>query len=226
MKKIVISLAIIGAFALPMVARPIQAQTILQNVSCINATQVVNGVTINTGCNVNDFDELVRGMLNWGLGISGALALLFYIIGGLWMLYSRGNSSRVERGKEILIGTTSGIFFILASWLLINFVLEAVQVKNIGLQNSGVNSAGICKGKAANTTCGQKMVCNNVGSCVSQCEFFRAAEAARGNNFPWACHQSISECGITVCAGETNCKTDFCSGDTPNVNVCCYSVTP
>jgi hypothetical protein len=77
-------------------------------------------------CSVEQIMDLARNIVKWGAGISGALALFMFIIGGVWMVFSVGNQSRVQRGKDILTGTTIALIFILSSWLIINFILTAL----------------------------------------------------------------------------------------------------
>lgn len=83
----------------------------------------------NGSCGVGHFDILIGNLIRWSVGVSGALALLMYTIGGVWMIFSSGVSSRVERGKDIIKGTTLALFFVLGSWVIVSFALLALGAK-------------------------------------------------------------------------------------------------
>ena len=57
------------------------------------------------------------------LGLVGALALLYFVLGGLNWLTSQGNPEKVKRGKETITWATFGIAIIFASYALVNYVL-------------------------------------------------------------------------------------------------------
>ena len=65
----------------------------------------------------------------WILAIVGSIALLFFIYGGLTFLISAGNTAAVDRGKKILGGAVVGLVIVFASYLIIKFVLQAIDYK-------------------------------------------------------------------------------------------------
>ena len=85
-------------------------------------------------CNPEEIIDLVDGIVKWGAAVTGSIALLMYILGGTWMLFSSGSSSRVERGKNIITGTTIALIFILGSWLIIDFTLTALKTKELEIE--------------------------------------------------------------------------------------------
>lgn len=75
---------------------------------------------------LSDFTVLMVNVANWILGISGSLALLAFIVGGLMFLTSAGNKERVEQAKKILSGAVIGLAIVFFSYVVINFILSTV----------------------------------------------------------------------------------------------------
>jgi len=102
-----------------------------------DGNKTIDGKSINkkeTGSyELNDFVVLLVNVAQWILGISGSLALLAFIIGGLMFLTSAGNKERVEQAKKILSGAVIGLAIVFFSYTIINFILTKIFVgyKNI-----------------------------------------------------------------------------------------------
>ncbi|OGY90312.1 MAG: hypothetical protein A3B30_01990 [Candidatus Komeilibacteria bacterium RIFCSPLOWO2_01_FULL_52_15] len=182
-------------------------QTGLGTVGPISFTKCVENGT----CGVEHILVLANNIIRWLAFTSGALALLMYILGGSWMIFSSGNAGRVERGKDILIGTTIALIFILGSWILISFTLQALSTKP---------EYQIAPASCGGATCNQQQTCRN-NKCVSLCTIM----AEQDTQHVWLCADP-EFCGITYddCTAannsSANCITGYCSGE-PNI-VCCY----
>jgi len=192
-----ISFAII--FGLLIISLPLVAHAGFLDIGCVQAGN----------CDLPEMMEILKKAISWAITFSGALALLMFIIGGVFMLTSAGNQTRVQRGKDILVGTTMALFIIFGSWLIVNFVLEAFTKKATHLTS-------FCAGQSNGTTCGANLEdqCYQ-GLCISRCEYV-------GKNDPdhnWAC-RSTNDCGISSpeqCS-PPNCQPDICPANT----YCCY----
>ncbi len=62
------------------------------------------------------------------LGITGSLALLAFIAGGIMFLISAGSSERVTRAKQILLGAVIGLVIVFTSFMIIQFVYTALGI--------------------------------------------------------------------------------------------------
>lgn len=74
--------------------------------------------------------QLIQVGVNYGrfiLGISGALALVFFIWGGFLILTSAGASDRVKKGKEALRAATIGLIIIFGAFTAVKFILRMVD---------------------------------------------------------------------------------------------------
>jgi len=78
-----------------------------------------------------DVNDLVVLMVNIGrylFGIIGSLALAMFIYGGFTWLTSMGNPEKVKKGGSIVFGAAIGLLISFSAYLLIDFVLDALQV--------------------------------------------------------------------------------------------------
>lgn len=73
---------------------------------------------------------LANRFIQAALGISGVLALIAFVYGGVLYMLSGVNPKNVEKGKDIMKYAVIGLFVIFASYAVINFFLTNVlQVK-------------------------------------------------------------------------------------------------
>ncbi len=81
------------------------------------------------GC--DKLGQLLEVLVNYGaivMGVSGAVALLFFIWGGIQMLSSGGNSDRVTSGKNSITYATIGLIIIFGSFTAVKFILKVLGV--------------------------------------------------------------------------------------------------
>ncbi len=78
------------------------------------------------GSSTNKFPVLINNAIKGILGLSGAVALVMIVIGGITWMTSAGNSDRVRRGKDTLLWAILGLLIIFLSYAIINFVFEAL----------------------------------------------------------------------------------------------------
>jgi hypothetical protein len=118
--------------------------------NCDQNLIIVNGIpTIPSEqrCDLDNFVTLFINLFDWGLAVLSIVSIVFFIIGGAYLLISAGNEQRVQTGKSILVNTSLGIGVALGSWLIINTVVGLLvgngtftDVKVFGKNWWGVNS--------------------------------------------------------------------------------------
>jgi hypothetical protein len=79
-------------------------------------------------CGFNDIVNIFINAADYLFGILGALALLFFIYGGLVWLTSGGSAGQVDKGKKILLGAVIGMLLALGAWLIVKFLVTALGV--------------------------------------------------------------------------------------------------
>lgn len=75
-------------------------------------------------CTLNDFVVVMVRASELILGVTGSLALAFFIYGGIMFMVSGGNSDRVNQAKQILIGAVIGLIIVFTSYMIINFIVK------------------------------------------------------------------------------------------------------
>jgi len=82
--------------------------------------------------------DLVQTAINIGqyvLGFIGSITLLMFVYGGVVMLTSAGNPSKVQEGKSILINAVIGLLIAFLAYTVVTFVVSAVTGGNWDWQN-------------------------------------------------------------------------------------------
>lgn len=70
---------------------------------------------------------IIGNIIRAVLGIVGSIALLMFIYGGITWLISQGNQEKVKTAKEILVWATLGLVVIFAGYILVEFIIKAVE---------------------------------------------------------------------------------------------------
>ncbi|MBI4407328.1 MAG: hypothetical protein HY565_02395 [Candidatus Kerfeldbacteria bacterium] len=144
------------------------------------------------GCDICEVSKIFTNAANLIAGAVSAVALLMFILGGLFWIFSGGVESRVETGKKILIGTVAGLGLVFVAWFGVNVIVRTASLSG-GDSTSKVFTSGTfskewwsfagcypdlpttCKGLNIGAACGS-------GSCSSgtykdpNCQCYRAID--------------------------------------------------
>lgn len=74
----------------------------------------------------SDPREIIGRIIQAVLGLSGTVALIMFIYGGLMFLTSSGNPGMIDKAKKILIFAILGIIVIAGAYVLTNTIFQAV----------------------------------------------------------------------------------------------------
>lgn len=75
---------------------------------------------------LNDFIVLAVNISNWILGMTGSVALLAFVYGGIIFLISAGSSDKVNQAKQIITGAVIGVIIVFVSYTVINFTMKGL----------------------------------------------------------------------------------------------------
>lgn len=89
-------------------------------------TSLPTAVTLDNPLGVKDFNQAIGKVISAALGLSGAIALLMFVWGGIQWLISAGNADRVKAGKSTLTWAALGIVVIFTAYTLVNVVVQAL----------------------------------------------------------------------------------------------------
>ena len=80
-------------------------------------------------CEFCDIFVLINKILSFVLNtLVPAIAVLFLIFGGLYMLFARGNPGTLGQAKSILTAVVIGIVIIFIAWVALNTFLSYMKV--------------------------------------------------------------------------------------------------
>ena len=84
--------------------------------------------------NINTFPEYIKALYKFLVGIAGILAVMVIAYGGIIWLFSGGDSGKIGRAKELIIGAITGLFLAFTSYLL----LYVINPKLVNFNNFSV----------------------------------------------------------------------------------------
>jgi hypothetical protein len=74
-----------------------------------------------------DLVQMIAEIIRLLLIISGAVAVLFVVVGGFWYLTSAGNEEQAEKGKNTVVNAIIGIVIIILAYVIINAVVGTLN---------------------------------------------------------------------------------------------------
>ncbi|MDP2656728.1 MAG: pilin [bacterium] len=118
-KKIVVgylSCILFGVFVIIVPASPVHAA----------GCDPTNDICFDNPLSVDTPSELVNLVINAFLGISGSIALVIFIYGGITWMISEGEPEKIKKGLDTMIWAGIGMGIIFASYALVKFVVDAI----------------------------------------------------------------------------------------------------
>ncbi|MDD5693665.1 MAG: pilin [Patescibacteria group bacterium] len=73
-----------------------------------------------------DVASVLSTVIYWILGLSGGVAVLFLILGGLQYITSSGNKDKAEQAKQTILYAVIGLIVIALSFVIVAFVSQNV----------------------------------------------------------------------------------------------------
>lgn len=86
------------------------------------ATQLENPLGQTTTIN-----QFIGKLINAVLGLSGAVALVMFVWGGVQWLISGGSAEKIKQAKSTLVSATIGIVILFTSYTLVNAIIQALS---------------------------------------------------------------------------------------------------
>lgn len=85
-------------------------------------------VSITNPLDTKSPEGFIGNVISALLALSGTLALVMFVWGGVQWLTSGGNRDKIQKGKQTLIWAVAGLVFIFSAYAVVNVVLEALSV--------------------------------------------------------------------------------------------------
>jgi hypothetical protein len=121
-KLIIITLALV---CLAFVFAPELSFAVTNPSAAANAAVATAGLENPLG--TDDIRVLIGMIIKAILGLSGALALLMFIWGGLMWMMSRGDKKKIEDGQKTLEWAVIGLAVLFVAYAAVNWVINALQ---------------------------------------------------------------------------------------------------
>jgi len=134
LKKIIFYTFIIFGISLIFTPKIIFAETLLKGTTvkcdCVKNPKADGCQQYCGEYGVNDFVLLAKQASDIILGLSGSLALLAFIYGGLMLLFSGFKPDLINRGKLILFYAILGLVVVFVSYTIVSFVFKGLGIEN------------------------------------------------------------------------------------------------
>lgn len=157
-------------------------------------------------CQLADVAQGLILLIRYLLGVMGAVALLYFVIGGFHWVTSQGNQERVRKGKEIMKNTVFALVIAFTSYLALDFFVNKILNVDTDYRITGTQgniatnpTTGECAGKAVGTACNTSAVnyvCSGAefqDKCVTECDLKNLVDKniLIANNLNWSCATSV-----------------------------------
>ncbi len=90
-------------------------------------TDTNNEVRITNPIGKDDPAIIIGDVVKAILSISGLIALVAFVFGGITWMTSGGNPEKVKRGRDMLVWAVIGLIIIFSSYTILRYVFEALQ---------------------------------------------------------------------------------------------------
>ena len=94
------------------------------------------------GGNTSDqFPNVIQGILNVIIGVSGVVAVIFIVVGGVNYMTSTGDPGKVKRAKDTILYACIGLVVCALAYAIVNWTIGAINKANTASSSTN-NSTG------------------------------------------------------------------------------------
>jgi hypothetical protein len=80
------------------------------------------------GCLPTDPGQFTATIYGWGMGLLSFVAIIFMIIGGYFIMASRGDPERVQKGKSFIFYSIAGVLLAILGFVFIEIITGALEI--------------------------------------------------------------------------------------------------
>lgn len=73
---------------------------------------------------LNSFSNTIVTLTNWAIGLSGTVALIYMLWGGLTYLTAGGDDGKTQKGKETITWSVVGFLVIVGAYALVKYYAD------------------------------------------------------------------------------------------------------
>lgn len=83
--------------------------------------------------------DLVNNMVNWFIGVAGAVALIFMVYGGIMYMTSNGDPNKTQKAKNMIMYAVIGLIIVGLSTVITGFVTRMIKnAQSANLDNTTI----------------------------------------------------------------------------------------
>jgi len=83
-----------------------------------------NTVNLQNPLSTSDPAEIMANVIKGILGLTGVIALVAFIAGGVIWMTSGGSAEKVKKGRDILVWAVLGLFIVFSSYSILKYVFD------------------------------------------------------------------------------------------------------
>lgn len=123
------ALAFAGILSFSAITAPVFADNTCDDI-CSPRCQVADSVKKANGCNSTTTEEtlpkVVIKILNAIIGVSGLVAVVFIILGGIQYMTSTGDAGKVKKARDTILYAVVGLIACVLAFAIVNFVITKI----------------------------------------------------------------------------------------------------
>jgi len=99
------------------------------SLQCVVPEGVVANATCSNGMLLpkTDVDQIVVNTIEWFLGMSGVVAVIFMVYGGISYITAAGDAGKIVKAKNSILYALIGLIIVAISLIITNFVTNAIK---------------------------------------------------------------------------------------------------
>lgn len=143
----IIAAIFIGILSLGIIS-PTYATSICDNDNVSDEVLAANGCP-NANADVAELPDVVVNILNGIIAVSGLVAVIFVIVGGVQYMTSAGDAGKLKKAKDTIIYAVIGLIICVLAFAIVNFVIKNIIEYNSEKGNKEDKSSYIVQNNIA-----------------------------------------------------------------------------
>lgn len=98
------------------------------NTQCCQEMNEEEYKRINGDYDAKDLLTKIISISNQLLGVVGSIALLFFIVAGIQMIFSGGSEEKISSARTMMVQTVIGLVIFLSAYLIVSFIQDTLII--------------------------------------------------------------------------------------------------
>ncbi len=92
-------------------------------------------------CELSDILQVLINISVLILGLSGSVLLMMVFYGGFLWITAGGSPDRINKGKQVLVGSVIGIFIIFGAYTAVTFLVNVLRTGNVPSSSTTIENS-------------------------------------------------------------------------------------